>query len=381
MRRIRPAKHYQHPQAPVRALADKAIPSLSRALRTALKASRSLFDVSRAEWLLQQGRYREIADLIDWNHSDQAMRHPLAMLGDVWLAGGKVGARKINGAFTSRRRVVRYKKAAGVEERLHADGLTAPHRSAAAPILPEDWFEASIIEKDQSDLFNFDRFDPVTQAHIRSFQDALITQLGVDSRVTIEETILAALRAGKSPADIARQIKATIGLTDKQAAAVLRFRQQLEDMDPALLTRKLTGDTSAFIEARAAGKTIEASTIDQMAATYADNYLNYRALMIATTEATRASSLGLQDSYQQAIDRGAMPAEAVTQYWQISLDEKTCDHCLSVVDMNPDGVPFGEQFQSDDGMIDGPPYHPNCRCSLEFVTNLDLVPDDAGSDE
>ena len=363
IRQIRPARAYQHPQAPIRLLADRSIPGIARALRAPLRAAGRSLDPKAAEYLIANGRWREVLPLANWSHVEGAMRHPLALLGDVFLEGGKLGARKINGAFTSRRRVVRYKKAAGAEEERSAgDRAQRVKVALSKAILSESWLAANIIEKDQADLFNYDRFDPVTQTHIRDFQDALLAQLNADSRSAVEAVILRSMRLGESPSDIVADIRAVIGLTDRQAAAVMNFRRMLEEQDPAALGRQLLSakDTSVLQEALNAGRALEKAQVDQLTQNYADNYLDYRALMIATTEATRAASLGLQDSYLQAVDRGVMPVEAVTQRWQISLDEKTCPHCLSVVDQNPDGVQLGEQFDSDMGGIDGPPFHPNC---------------------
>lgn len=362
----------------MRRLADDAIPALTRALKVALRAAANRMDVTLVAAKVAHGLYADVARGLDWNHASEAMRLPLGLLGNVWLGGGAIGARKINGAFTNRRRVVRFKKMAGeAPERRVGQGAHA--LAAGGAILPEDAFAAMVVEKDASDLFDYDRFDPVTQAHIRAYQDAFITSLTAEARITIEQTILAALRAGLGPEEIAAQIKAVIGLTTQQANAVLNFRQLLLDADPAALSRSLmtATDRAALAQAINNSDRLTMGDIDRMVERYEDSYLTSRAMTIATTEATRAASLGLQDSYEQAIARGAMPVEAVRQYWQISLDEKTCDGCISVVDMNPDGVQLGQQFDSEDGPIDGPPYHPNCRCSIELVTNLDLVSDDA----
>lgn len=383
MKRVRAARHYQSPDAPLRRLADAGIRPIARALKTTLTVAARLFDTEKAEYLLQNGRYREVAGIINWAHADEAMRRPLTMLGVLWQEAGELGERKLNGSFRAHRRVVRFKKQnAHPEERQGAGALSVDARRGTASttgILDHESVLASlVVAKDQADLFNYDRFDPVTQAHIRSFQDALIVQLGVDARATIEETILAGLRAGRTPAEMVAQIRAVIGLTDRQAAAVLRFRQMLMENNPQALTRSLFSvrDKAAFYEAVGSGKILSMATIDDMVERYRDNYLDHRALTIATTEATRAASLGLQDSYLQAVNRGVLPSAAVRQYWQLDLDERTCDHCISVVDMNPDGVELGEPFQSDHGPVDGPGLHPNCRCSIELVTNLDLVPDD-----
>ena len=70
-----------------------------------------------------------------------------------------------------------------------------------------------------------------------------------------------------------------------------------------------------------------------------------------------------------------MPEEAVKRVWLIDLDDATCPICLSIIDNNPDGVGLSEDFESEDGPIDDPPVHPNCRCTVQYETNLDLVPE------
>lgn len=379
MSKVRPARHYQRKEAPVRRLADRNIPRIGRAFKAALAVLDRTFDVERATRLLAEGRWREVADVLDVKHQQEAMKRPLSMLGNVWLEGGEIGARRLNGQFNARSRVVRFRKAqASLEERLQAGPrFYGTVTGRAPPILDLETLMSTAVAKDAADLFNFDRFDEVTQLRIRAYQDELVRQLGVDSRRTIETTIMDAMRQARSPEDIMHRIRAVIGLTDKQALAVVRFRQQLMDMNPAAAARALLprADVAVIRTAFAAGNGLSLERINQMVQTYQERYLDYRALSIAQTETTRAASLGLQDSYAQAVDRGALPKEAIRQYWQVSLDETTCDHCLSVVDQNPEGVPFGEAFDSEDGPVDAPPMHPNCRCSLEFVTDLDLVPD------
>lgn len=383
MARVRPARHYQHPAAPIRRIADEAIPRITRSIKGALKFAQRQLPEDKARYLVQAGRYRDVAHLLPWDHQGEVLRRPMGMIGDVWMEGGELGERKLNGLFRQKRRLVAFRKSAGpggVSGETHSGPAWARTKEHARPsISPEDVFAASIVQKDETDMFNFDRFDPVTMAHIRAFQDALITELGTQSRDVIERTVLDALRRGYGAEEIVNQIRLVIGLNAQQATALVNFRRQLQTMDSNVLQRALmsAADSAVYAAAQAAGRSLSEEVIERMVLDYQDRLLDYRAGVIATTEATRAASLGLQDSYDQAVRRGALPAEAVTQHWQISLDERTCDGCLSVVDMNPEGVPLGQMFESDDGPIDGPPYHPNCRCSLEFVTNLDLVPDES----
>ena len=357
VRRIRPARHYQHPEAPIRRIMDAGRLPTARAFKAALRAARRLFDAPKAAYLISNGRYREVVGIIDWNHANEAMRQPLAMVGDVRQVASQLGARKINGAFTSRGRKVRYKKAAGTGERATHASRWSDHHPEGPPSVPSE-----AILKDQADLFNFDRFDPETQRRIRAYQDLFITELTKDSRKAVEGIILRALLLGLPAAEIAEQVRLVIGLTERQAMAVLRFREQLMSLDPKALARALVGGADVQIIRRAIndGQPLDRETLDAIVRRYEENYLDSRALTIATTELTRAAAMGLQDSYEQAIERGAMPREAVRQFWQLDLDERTCEHCLSVVDMNPDGVPLGDMFDSDEGPVDAPGLHPNC---------------------
>ena len=51
-------------------------------------------------------------------------------------------------------------------------------------------------------------------------------------------------------------------------------------------------------------------------------------------------------------------------------DEITCPRCRSIIDIQPDGVPFGTPFtwaagkRSDQVML--PPLHPSCRCTANY---------------
>ncbi len=176
-------------------------------------------------------------------------------------------------------------------------------------------------------------------------------------------------------------VREMVGLTARQSQAAQNYRDMLESLDPGALERQLRN----FLEddnvqaALDAGQPMDSAMVDKLTNDYIDNYIDYRAETIAQTEATRAVNLGLQDSYQQAIDRGVFPSEAVRQFWRINPD--ACEICQSIPDMNPDGVAMDEAFDSIDGPQDAPPDpHPHCFCSLEIVTDLDMLPaDDAAA--
>jgi hypothetical protein len=208
-------------------------------------------------------------------------------------------------------------------------------------------------------VYAFDRFTPAVQEALRVLQDAFISDLSSEAADAVEQAIIDGATEGLTVDEIAASIRDVIGLNRRQAQAIDNYRANLEsnrsDLDP--------------------------SAIDAMVEDYVDRSLDYRAAMIAQTESIRAANLGLHDGYLQAVDRGVFPQEAVRRHWQIALDEKTCPICLAIPDQNEDGVAVDEAFETDEGPIMNPPVHPNCRCSVTYITNLDLVDEDQGADD
>jgi hypothetical protein len=257
-----------------------------------------------------------------------------------------------------------------------------PNPAIVSPALLNhtDPYRAETVVKDIGGRFNFDLYDQKTQDRIRQAQDDdLIAELEQQARDSIDSIILAGAQSGLGPDEIVEDIRSLIGLTDRQSQAVMNYQNMLYDLDPDALVRRLR-NTAYDEEVQAAidaGEDLTDVAISSMVADYAENYLDFRAQMIAETESTRAVNAGLQDAYAQAIDRGALTSDSVKQFWQVALDEKTCEVCLSIPDMNPDGIGIDDSFESIDGQMDAPPDpHPSCRCSLEIVTDLDKVPDE-----
>lgn len=347
-RRLRPASAYQHPRAPIRLLANYSRAKLRAAFRTALRLPRRLFDAKKGADLIRSGRIGSIQSMVDWAHYREAMRVPAGKLAEVWVQGAQIGTKRINRAFGNKGAQVRFKR-------------------------------GNVFTKDYGDQFNFDRFNSNTVRRIRDYQDKLIAEMEAEARDTIDRTVLSGVRAGRTAEEIAGDIRAVGGLTERQAAAVVNYRNMLRAMDANALTRALASpqDKSALQRAIDSGTPLTADQIDAMTDRYREAYLDYRAATIAQTESVRAASLGLEDSYTQAVARGAMPADAVRRHWQVALDEATCEVCLSIPDLNPEGVALGEAFNSAQGPVFAPPVHVNCRCSLELVTDLDKLPEES----
>lgn len=339
--RIRLARHYQRRDDPVRAIAERAMPGVARDLRLALG---HLADMAPHAQLVHHLKHADRAGLkraIQWGHFREVLKGTFARLLKARQEASELGVRKINGAFAQAGRRVRFRKA------VH-------------------------------DRFNFDPLDDATQADVSAAQDALISDLEQTARDAIDAIIANGVSEGLSADDIADDIRNWIGLTDQQAQAVANYRNMLEDLDPGALIRRLRNDDydAALQDAIDSGMDLSDVAIERMTQDYADNYLDYRAGMIAQTEANSAANDGLVDAYNQAVNRGAIPEDAITRVWQLA--DHPCPVCESIPDMNPDGVGLNEDFDSIDGPIDNPTVHPGCMCSVDIITDLSMVPEEGG---
>ena len=224
--------------------------------------------------------------------------------------------------------------------------------------------------------FDLDALPQPTLDALDDYDFGLIRDVDDGTRGTISQVVNRGLQEGWSPGKMARSIRGSIGLTPTQEQAVNNFRTMLENGSPDALTRALRDarfdDTvqGAIDGVRALSPT----QIDRMVGRYEDRYLALRANTIARYESLRASNQGSSDAIQEAIDNGDLDPERVYTTWMIANDELTCPACRSIVEIQPDGVPYGTPFQwavqgkraQRMGTVDLAPLHPDCRCTNSF---------------
>ena len=207
------------------------------------------------------------------------------------------------------------------------------------------------------------------------------------------------MKAGENPRAVARDIKGVVGLTDRQAKAVMNFREELEtfherrtgggynlgakidrvngfqvlrpdeDGSPmdGITERRLRdfrfdGQLRSAMES---GKPLTEAQIDKMVEAYERKFLAYRARTIARTEALRTTNMGVQDAWRQAIEEQKVQEPQVRRQWIVARDERLCEVCSPIPSMNPKrGVKFGQPFATPKGPWTLPPIHPNCRCTV-----------------
>lgn len=85
-----------------------------------------------------------------------------------------------------------------------------------------------------------------------------------------------------------------------------------------------------------------------------------RADTIARTESMRASNQGQIESWKQATDEGLLTGEEQKE-WITTPDDRLCPICEP---LDGETTPMDKPFSTELGRVDGPPVHPNCRCTI-----------------
>jgi len=184
-------------------------------------------------------------------------------------------------------------------------------------------------------------FDIVNERAVRFVRErsaALIREWGDSSQAAVRALIERAFQDGIPARALGRLIvESGIGLTERQAVAVERFRVRLEDNDDLDLTQ---------------------AQVDARTDRYARELLRQRGEVIARTEVILGSREGEQESWRQAGEQGFLDLSVAVQEWSAVLDSRTDEDCA---ELDGTTAKLGEPFPG--GSL-GPPLHPMCRCGL-----------------
>lgn len=180
----------------------------------------------------------------------------------------------------------------------------------------------------------------------------LVTNCCREQREAIRYLVAESVNHQMPPAELARYIRPTIGLTERQAAANLKYyenmKSQLSEDHPRMKPEA--------IERRAR----EAS------ARYAERQQRYRAETIARTELAIAYHQGNDEAVRQAMAQNKMPQ--MKKVWSTSGDDKVCPACSALEGMEI-GMDGDFSFTSGRHSMEValPPAHPRCACAVMYV--------------
>lgn len=194
--------------------------------------------------------------------------------------------------------------------------------------------------------FSFDRDRPEAAAWAAREAGGLIVQITEEQRLLVRDLVSSAALGERTPLQVARALRDSIGLTAEQA-------QWVENRWGREYASRVAGGVSLRDAERGA---------DKAADLYYQRTLRYRSETIARTEILKAAHEGRREAWNQGIQEGWINPGAQKQ-WETVNDP--CDQCAA---MDGVTVPITGEFAVGD-----PPLHPNCRCDVLLV---DEIPED-----
>lgn len=199
--------------------------------------------------------------------------------------------------------------------------------------------------------YRFDADRPEAAAWAAKEAGSLIVEVTQDQINIVRELVSSAQMGIYTPQQVARYVRDSIGITQRQAGWVRNFRDR------------------TFNDQITAGKTFAEAmrATDNLTDRYAKRIHRYRAEMIARTEILRAANEGRNEAWRQGIEEGFINP-GVKKYWSVEIDGRQCEECVAVGDQydEDNAIPITEQFPDGD-----PPLHPMCRCDVLLSDRVD----------
>jgi hypothetical protein len=230
--------------------------------------------------------------------------------------------------------------------------LAAAGNVAGRELLPLPLTSLKAVTKARiSKPLRFDKKNPEAIRWAERHAARLITEIGEEARQAVRHVVVAGLSEGIAPVMQAQMIRASVGLTERYATAVVNFERRLRE-SPGRLVR------AGNLTFRVPQSGMTAQARNQAVAKYADRLTRSRALNIARTETITASNEGQQQLWRQARAKGLLDAD-VRREWIAS--GKACEICAGLDGKN---ARLEESFS---GSIFSPPAHPSCRCTVGLI--------------
>lgn len=218
-------------------------------------------------------------------------------------------------------------------------------------------------------VVNFDQVNAGAVSAMQANRLDLVREVVQEQRLATQQAILDGVRRGLNPRQVALEVRESIGLTQRQVAAVSNYRRLLEQGSADALSRGLRDARFDPTVRRAAEEPLTSAQVDRMTQRYQERYLDYRARVVARTEALRAANQGSHQLYIQAIDDGQLSEQDLERKWVAGSDARTRDSHRA---MQGQTRGLREPFHSGNGnllMYPGDPSAPaddtiQCRCAV-----------------
>ena len=277
-------------------VADKAYPALRTLFTEAFASFREAIDWTALRELLVQGNLPEILVLLEqaWATStDAGLRDPLRRSMQTMVTQGAV---------------------------------------ASQPAL------AAVLPRSARLAVTFDEASPLVLDYVRTHSATLIRGIGDETRQAIRALLVQNMQAGRSWQSLVPELQSMLGVTVKQADALVALRARL-------LAQGMREDpVMRLVDAKAR------------------QYKRLRARTVARHETMEAVSQGAQAQMTELIQQGVLEPSRYKKYFVLTNDDRLCPICRETKQLNSDGVGLLDPFLTPNGPYLRPPIHVTCRC-------------------
>ena len=239
-------------------------------------------------------------------------------------------------------------------------------------------------------MFSFNARNPRAEQWLRQVSSERIVETTQGQREMVRQRLTASLAEGVNPRQsalelVGRKNRVTgrreggfIGLTEQQAQWSVNAREELQELNPNYLTRKLRNRRFDGMVKRAikTGKPLTKDNIERMITALQSRTLKYRGDVIARTESINALRAGQHESLRQATEAGDVSEEDVTREWDSSGDARTREtHARADGQKRKGNEPFtigGYQLRYPGDSSLGAPGEETIQCRCIETTEIDF---------
>ena len=218
--------------------------------------------------------------------------------------------------------------------------------------------------------FTFDKTSTTATNYARTSAGQMVTNMASSQVQAVREAVTTAYTVGRTPTTLTKDLVAVLQqarpTTDAAKSVAEHLGTNMNGLtvryEQAVFNRSAQIATDLANRGITGTKALEKLQKDTQA--YADRLRKSRASTIARTELIRANNQGRLESMFQAERQGLINSDTARKQWVTGRFD-VCQICQT---LNGETQKLRDDFSRG---VMTPPAHPNCRCSINLLTNVE----------
>lgn len=207
----------------------------------------------------------------------------------------------------------------------------------------------------------FNVLNPRVRTALQLLEQQILATRSAEIRETVRQAVAAGVDAGQGPLEIARGIRAAVGLAPHQELAVRNFERALREGDVARALGYKLRDRRYDRSVRRG--VLSEAQIDTMVKAYRKRFEAHHAETVARTATLNAYRAGQHEAFAAAIDAGIVDRARAVKTWLNVGDSRVRDeHQNAPAGVGGETVSFFVPFSNG---LDYPNEY-NCRCNVRY---------------